>query len=56
MPLPDDYDLWCELHPCPTCGGDGFFPEASGGERRCGYGDGSGIDPEAVDDETAGGA
>lgn len=36
------YSLWCELHACERCGGDGGDEDEDC--RRCG---GSGIDPDA---------
>lgn len=41
----DDYDLWCELHPCPNCSGTGDIPDDGYGDRTCQHCDGSGIDP-----------
>lgn len=43
----EDYELWCELNPCPECDGDGAIPDDGYGERTCRYCDGSGTDPNA---------
>lgn len=48
MPLPEDYDLWCELNPCPECEGTGDIPDDGYGDRTCRHCDGSGIDPDSV--------
>jgi DnaJ-class molecular chaperone len=43
----EDYELWCELNPCPNCEGAGTI-EGDLFERTCRCCDGSGIDPEAT--------
>lgn len=48
MPLPEDYDLWCELTLCPECEGTGDIPDDGYGDQTCRYCDGSGIDPDSV--------
>jgi DnaJ-class molecular chaperone len=44
----EDYDLFCELNPCPECGGGGTIDDDGHGERTCRHCDGSGIDPNAT--------
>lgn len=42
----EDYQLWCELNPCPSCDGLGTV-EGDLYEHTCETCDGSGIDPAA---------
>lgn len=44
-----DYDLWCELNPCPACDGMGTVEDDDGFERECRACHGDGIDPDAPD-------
>lgn len=45
--MPDsDYELWCELHPCPECDGTGVEEDGEdGSQEECVYCGGIGIDP-----------
>lgn len=44
----DEYNLWCECHPCPACDGLGEdLEQGYGAALACGNCDGSGIDPNA---------
>jgi DnaJ-class molecular chaperone len=43
----EDYELWCELNPCPDCDGVGTI-EGDFLEHTCQRCAGSGIDPEAT--------
>jgi DnaJ-class molecular chaperone len=47
----EDYDLWLELNPCPTCDGAGEVHGADDREHTCQTCDGTGVDPEAEYDE-----
>lgn len=56
-PPDDDYHLWCELNPCPSCHGEaeGYHEDewncTTGGYGVpwvCSYCEGTGIDPDAT--------
>lgn len=45
--LPDEeFEDWCELHPCPDCNGLGVIENGETGDQKfCSHCEGSGIDP-----------
>lgn len=47
----EDYELFCELNPCPRCDGSGETIDGNGEDETCGLCSGSGQDPDAVFDE-----
>lgn len=55
-PLGEDYELWCEANPCPTCAGDGEVEDDEGRCETCRECDGCGIDHSAVYESTDGGS
>ena len=44
----DDYLIWCELHPCPRCGGSGEIEDDLAIPHTCRWCDGVGLDPTAI--------
>ncbi len=53
-PLGEEYEIFCELNPCPSCMGQGMFEDEDGVVSECPHCAGTGLDPTAEFESDAG--